>query len=611
MKKIRFALFLFLIVGILFPVIFTLVQMGYFNYQPKIEIENVVPDNSPVIKVIADKDFSPYSFYNSDNQKSGYDIELINEIANRLQMKVDITFADWETCKEKINNKEVDLVLGYEVSNEYDGVLKTLSTAEDRLVLLGKEKIQSATLIKKKKVGIVSEPLIEKLYDLNCEYVEFPSVRAVMDAIENDEIDYGICHRAVAKKTYEKSKHHLKIIDTLTIYHMCIGVNEDNSQLRDVINSILMQMEIDGVLNQLKEKWLLTYTYKQSLGEVFFVHTRFYTLYTIFFLFVLCIFVFIYDYISRREKIYSATIAYQDSLRRQNDILKSLASVFHTMHIINLKEDTVEEITTTDQVKQYVNKSTNAVEQMRLVMRYTVVQEDVEMALNFTDLATLTSRMGDMNTLMAEFRGTEIGWFCAQFIAIARDPYGKLLEVLFTTQCIDGMKKEKERLQRLSAFDELTMLYNRRSFSDRLLGLKKARNKNATIIIIDVNQLKYVNDTLGHPAGDELICGVAQILRTVFDNVGESFRIGGDEFSVLIESELSNLSDYLKNFNAKIEEWQGSKCQSMSVSYGVASASEIENFSPDNYEEIVTLADNRMYEDKAKFYRISGIERRK
>lgn len=84
--------------------------------------------------------------------------------------------------------------------------------------------------------------------------------------------------------------------------------------------------------------------------------------------------------------------------------------------------------------------------------------------------------------------------------------------------------------------DELTALSNRRAFEERLpIELARAARSGEplALCVLDLDGFKHVNDTLGHPAGDEVLRGVARILDAGRTS-DECFRIGGDEFAVLM-----------------------------------------------------------------------------
>lgn len=102
--------------------------------------------------------------------------------------------------------------------------------------------------------------------------------------------------------------------------------------------------------------------------------------------------------------------------------------------------------------------------------------------------------------------------------------------------------EEKKAVQKLAFFDALTGIENRMAFNERVDQLEKARNEhpevtyNPGIIIFDLNNLKKANDIYGHTEGDALIKCAGQTLNTVFADIGTSYRYGGDEFVVVIES---------------------------------------------------------------------------
>ena len=91
--------------------------------------------------------------------------------------------------------------------------------------------------------------------------------------------------------------------------------------------------------------------------------------------------------------------------------------------------------------------------------------------------------------------------------------------------------------ERLSQFDSLTGLANRHRMTKRLSKTLEAyRNskRSCALMMLDLDRFKQVNDTLGHPAGDELLRQVAARLKTIVDKKGEIGRIGGDEFQILL-----------------------------------------------------------------------------
>ena len=133
-------------------------------------------------------------------------------------------------------------------------------------------------------------------------------------------------------------------------------------------------------------------------------------------------------------------------------------------------------------------------------------------------------------------------------------------------------------------------------------------NTEWAYIALDLNGLKQANDSLGHSAGDELICAASNCMKFAFASYGKIYRIGGDEFVVLIQESVSNIDSILQVFDVTIHDWHGKYSNSISVSYGVVKSSE-QDF--DSVQEISKLADERMYQNKKDYYTTSCNDRRR
>lgn len=99
---------------------------------------------------------------------------------------------------------------------------------------------------------------------------------------------------------------------------------------------------------------------------------------------------------------------------------------------------------------------------------------------------------------------------------------------------------QKHELEKLANTDALTGLYNERYLSERLKRNGKLHKKFA-MFYLDLDRFKPVNDTYGHDMGDKLLKAVSQRLRKCIRNTDYAFRIGGDEFSLIIEE--GNIND--------------------------------------------------------------------
>jgi two-component system, cell cycle response regulator len=156
-------------------------------------------------------------------------------------------------------------------------------------------------------------------------------------------------------------------------------------------------------------------------------------------------------------------------------------------------------------------------------------------------------------------------------------------------------------LRSLSLIDDLTGLYNRRGFLD--LGeqhLKLARRSGRAVVLVylDVDDLKAVNDTLGHLAGDRALVQTANVLKDTFRQSDIIGRLGGDEFAVMaLEASEENEERLGQRLRERVDEVNrtGTEPFHLSISLGIA------RFAVDGrprLTELLALADQAMYLEK-------------
>ena len=114
---------------------------------------------------------------------------------------------------------------------------------------------------------------------------------------------------------------------------------------------------------------------------------------------------------------------------------------------------------------------------------------------------------------------------------------GKFLGYRGSAKDITVEYQRKLEDSRLAEYDSLTGLANRHRMTRRLestLSAYKAAKRSCTLMMLDLDKFKQVNDMMGHPAGDEVLRQVAQRLQRVIGDRGEIGRLGGDEFQVIL-----------------------------------------------------------------------------
>jgi len=150
-------------------------------------------------------------------------------------------------------------------------------------------------------------------------------------------------------------------------------------------------------------------------------------------------------------------------------------------------------------------------------------------------------------------------------------------------------------------YDIQTGVRNRTAFEKEM---QNCRNANATIFVFDINNLKKVNDLYGHKAGDDLIQDAVNVIKTCFAHVGQTYRIGGDEFCVICKDiSKQSAEKLLADFDASLHKVNQTRSNKFRIAYGYAS------FNQRKGESIYTAfsqADNAMYVHKAKLKAVYG-----
>ena len=154
----------------------------------------------------------------------------------------------------------------------------------------------------------------------------------------------------------------------------------------------------------------------------------------------------------------------------------------------------------------------------------------------------------------------------------------------------------ENQLKYLSTHDALTEIYSRTYFETEMSRLQHSRLFPISIVMADLDGLKYVNDNQGHSAGDELLRQTAKLLRESFRNEDVVARIGGDEFGILIANTgMDAVHKAIKRVQSKIREYNKSHPGlKIKLSIGVATSQIGESL-----EETAKRADKKMYEDKS------------
>jgi len=186
------------------------------------------------------------------------------------------------------------------------------------------------------------------------------------------------------------------------------------------------------------------------------------------------------------------------------------------------------------------------------------------------------------------------------------EPHDGNTRMLKSIRDVTEERKIQDKLKFLATIDSLSGLYNRAEFMNlakKEFAWAKTNNEELSLLIMDLDNFKNINDSFGHAAGDEMIREIGSIILTSFRKTDIAGRIGGEEFAVVLRNaSLEEAKIVAEKFREIVASrkviYEGQEISS-TVSIGVAA---IRGNTDDinNIEDILKMADDALYKAKAK-----------
>ena len=210
------------------------------------------------------------------------------------------------------------------------------------------------------------------------------------------------------------------------------------------------------------------------------------------------------------------------------------------------------------------------------------------------------SQTSDIETERLTKEGTRVD--VSMSVAPIRDATGAVVGISTIARDITE-KKKTEELRRLALLDELTGLNNRRGFillAGHQANVAKRDKRPMTLLFIDLDNLKQINDNFGHTEGDRAIADAAMVLKDTFRESDVVARVGGDEFCVLMMSDgpVMDTETPLARLTTNVDLHNARRDRPYKLSFSVGHA-DYDPHTPATIEELIQAADEAMYVQKS------------
>lgn len=582
----------------------------------------------PKLIVGDDINYPPYSFLDKNGQPAGFNVELARVVGSAMGYDVEIRLDEWNKVRNALENGEIDVIAGMFYSEQrtktYGFTVKHSVTSgavftKRSLHVESLEDLRGKTVVVQKG-DIVAEFLAG--LDMDIDLVQVGTVAEALRLVNTGAYDYAGVLRLPGLYTakelgYDRVRAQALILNP---NDYCMAVRKDNEQLLNLLNAGMQVAKATGEYQKIYDKWLGVYE-EQDITKLLRAYG-----WLILGPVGAALLLGLWSLTLRRQVRLRTTAleaanqnlqAQQEELTASNEEME--ASMEELMAIEEELREQYEKLTRSEALLRANEERTHAIIEAlpdilfvldgdgRFLDCHTGSEENLflrkEMFIGRTLAETLPPEVANvgLEKIREALDTGKIQHFEYALPFNGENSYYELRlnrsqsnEVIGITRNITSRMEYLQRIEYLSYRDQLTGLYNRRYFESELQRLDVARNMPLCIIMADVNGLKLINDSFGHQKGDELLTKVSEIMQRVCRADELIFRIGGDEFVILIPhlngEQAEELIRRIKDACAR----ETVASVALSVSFGWEAKRQVE----DDIHDVFNRAEDYMYKKK-------------
>ena len=259
--------------GILLLFVLSVCVVAYINifeiFKPEPKVEIHAQNNfNRTLYVVTDRNYAPYSYIDEDGKYAGLDVEMMNEIANRIQMNLDLKLESWTDARKDFMDGEADVIMNVDsdLIENNTNIIATLPTTEKQYVVYGNREIKSVADLYGRRVAALHRMSGLGLDD---EIAYVNSYHKIFQGLKTNEYEFAICPIQVGNYFLEEFELN-DVFPSYAVMHVygTLAMHSEDTMLRVKINAALIQMQQEGRLDELDRKWISSRYENMTLSDM-------------------------------------------------------------------------------------------------------------------------------------------------------------------------------------------------------------------------------------------------------------------------------------------------------------------------------------------------------
>lgn len=504
--------------------------------------------------------------YKNEGEVLGITVDILNLVAKRTGLNFRYAaLPSGPITYDTLREQHLDLISSVEfndVNLNVDGLHLTVPYFSSKSMIICKRETQFNPG-SRMAVGVVSgsqtiEEIIHRKYP-NFDVVFFDTAEKALKAVYNEKIDCMMLNQYAINQTMRKPQYgDLKIISAAGMNNKhCLSpvIYKEEDQVRDetLSNPLLISVLNKGIRSLTEEEVSLIIinqtaqrAYRPTLADSIYRY-RFLLTLILFFLIVIAVLIMYVNKMRGRTESLELLKLEQE---RHQFLIEKTEQIIYELDLVNKKLNASEYFQ-----KKFgwtLNYLHPVLDPKTFLSLWRVHSED---AANLTDFFDRSFKGEKDNHIVVRLQLGKRNYIWCRISQFAMlDSAGHPTQILGLIRDVNQEVLERHRISEESRRDPLTGLLNKHAFKLAMQErLDNAETKDCTLVFLDLDNFKNVNDTMGHLRGDQLIQEIAETLQHFFHDTDLIARFGGDEFFVLLDKmPMDELASLLHDLLAKL-----------------------------------------------------------